>query len=336
MEVSVVIPTCNRKENLLALLKNLEASTYPINEVIVVDSSDKKMTDGELNAFKSFPIRYLDAQKSVCVQRNRGITIATSPWIFVCDDDIEVPADYLAKIDAHICQHPDVVAVSGLVSQLDKNTWMTSYPVHSIRDLLWKYIFKLSIWGPIQCRENFLSGRLKKYYQEKGNHISKAGWPVITDFNGDFFTTPVYGLGASVIKKECLLKFPYPEVLDNHGIGDNYGLAINFPPGSIHVLNNAFVYHHQESQNRLEHSSQYFRRVMALDYFMKTNKNLKHTKKRFLIWSLAGNLVSFVLRGDMKMVKTAFKSVYFVISNKNPYCRRTRGETNVLQPGLGN
>src|SRR6185295_17891110 len=97
-----------------------------------------------------------------------------------------------------------------------------------------------------------------------------AGWPVITDFSGDFFITPVYGLGASVVGREWLLLSPYEELLDRHGIGDNYGVAMSFPVTGIHVLNNAFVYHHQEPANRLQRPLQYLRRVFALDYFIRT------------------------------------------------------------------
>ncbi|HET9825580.1 MAG TPA: glycosyltransferase [Chitinophagaceae bacterium] len=336
MEVSVVIPTCNRRKNLFALLNDIQGSSYPIKEIIIVDSSDQKLKADDLSSFTTFPIRYIDSEKSVCAQRNKGIAAATTPWVFVCDDDIEVPVDYLVKIGAHIDQHPDAVAVSGLVLQLEKNNWVATYPIRSTRQLLWNYIFQLSIWGPISCPNNFLTRGIKKYYQQKGNHISKSGWPAITNFNGDYFTTPVYGLGASVIKSEWLRKFPYPEMLDSHGIGDNYGLAINFPPEAIHVLNNACVFHHQDSQNRLERSAQYFRRVMALDFFMKTNENLKHTKKRFLIWSLLGNLFSFILKGDVAMVKVTFKTVVQIIDNKNPYFRPTSNKANTFNPQFEN
>lgn len=321
INISVVIPTCNRKQRLLSLLKNLHESSYPLGEIIIVDSGEERLSEEELNNFKNDPVVYLGSEKSVCKQRNKGIALANGEWIFVCDDDIEVPKNYIEKIAAHINTHIDAVAISGVVLQKEKDNWVSEYPVTSTKDLLWKYLFKLSIWGEIKCNDNFLSTRLKKYYAGKGNHISKAGWPIITNFKGKYFTVPVYGLGASVIKKEWLIKFPYDEILDTHGIGDNYGLSVNFPRHSIHILNDAFVYHHQEIANRLQRPSQYFRRVMALDYFRRTNKNLEFVKKLWLLWSLLGNMLSFIFTLEASMIKSNFRSIINVLFNSNPYLK---------------
>jgi len=332
MQISVVIPTCDRKQRLLSLLHNLDQSSYPVHEVIIVDSGNDKLLPADYGIFKNISILYLESERSVCIQRNTGIANAGTPWIFLCDDDIEPPADYLAKIVAHIDSHPEAVAVSGVWMQSEKDQWVSEYPVRSTRELAWKYIFQLSIWGKIDCKDNFISRRLKKYYNRKGNHISKAGWPVITDFSGSFFTTPLYSLGASVIKKEWLERFPYDEVLDSHGIGDNYGVAINFPPNSIHVLNNTFVFHHREPLNRLQKPLQYFRRSLVLDYFIRTNKNLRHVKKICLLWSLKGNLLAFILAGDRKMIRAGFKTLLAVAFKKNPYLKRSFSLKKIAEP----
>jgi hypothetical protein len=46
--------------------------------------------------------------------------------------------------------------------------------------------------------------------------------------------------------KRLAANSPYDEVLDSHGIGDHCSVA-GFGNG-IHVLNDAFVYHHQKLQ----------------------------------------------------------------------------------------
>jgi glycosyltransferase involved in cell wall biosynthesis len=331
INVSVVIPTCNRKTRLLSLLKNLDQSIYPFHEIIVVDSGEDKLTVKDYKVFLNLNIIYANSEKSVCIQRNKGIAIAKSEWIFLCDDDIEVPADYLEKIAGHITEHPEAKAVSGLVLQLEQGKWTAKYHITSTADLLWRYIFNLGIWGEIYCKDNFISRRLKQFYTAKGNHISKAGWPIITDLSGEYFTTPLYGLGASIIKKEWLAKFPYDEILDNHGIGDNYGLSINYPKDSIHILNTAFVYHHHAQENRLQKSLSYYRRILALDYFRRTNKNISHVKKRWLLWSLTGNLLSFILAGDEKMIKAGLKSIMKILFGQNPYLKATGTNRKIVE-----
>ena len=123
---------------------------------------------------------------------------------------------------------------------------------------------------------------------------------------------------------------PYEELLDRHGIGDNYGVAMGFPVTGIHVLNNAFVYHHQEPANRLQRPLQYLRRVFALDYFITTKAKLQHIRKRWLLWSLAGNLLYFVFVLDGSMIKVSFKVIWYILWNRNPYKRAAKTGKKIL------
>jgi glycosyltransferase involved in cell wall biosynthesis len=335
MQISVVIPTCNRKLRLLDLLRNLDQSICPIHEVIIVDSGDDAISAKEYDIFKNLKIVYVRSEKSVCIQRNIGIQKARSSWVFLCDDDIELPIDYLQKLTLHIEAFPDTGAVSGLWLQLEKNEWKATYPENSAIGLFWKFIFQLGIWGEINTSQNNLViKKIKQYYSGKGNHISKAGWPIITVFSGEYFITPVYSLGASLIKKEWLLNSPFDEVLDRHGIGDNYGVIIGFPDTRIYVLNNTFVYHHQEVTNRLQNSLQYYRRILALHYFIKTKNRLKIIKTRWLIWSLTGNLIRFIFSENRMMVWAAFKSIWTVVTGQNPYCKDAKKGQKVVEPIL--
>lgn len=335
MDISVVIPTCNRKARLISLLQGLRDSLYPLREVIIVDSGEDRMAPADFAPFSNLRIHYVQSEKSVCIQRNKGIQLAGGEWVFLCDDDIEVPGDYLQKLAAYSDAHPEVGALSGLVLQQEGNAWNAVYPETSAIILCWKYIFKLSIWGEINCRDNnVLIKRIKAYYKRKGNFISKAGWPVLTDFSGDHFITPVYGLGASVIKREWLLQSPYEEVLDKHGIGDNYGVAADFPVAGIHVLNHAFVYHHQEPINRLQRPVQYFRRVLALDYFRRTKTALQPVKKYWLLWSLTGNLLAFIWTRDGIMITPAFKVLCKIAFGNNPYYHGAQSNKKVIEPML--
>ena len=335
MNISVVIPTCNRKSNLLALLKNLNDSTFHLYEVIIVDSGEEKLSAQEYSIFKNLQIQYLFSEKSVCIQRNIGINKASAEWIFLCDDDIEIPNDYLEKLVSHIKLHPNSGAVSGNWLQLEKNEWKATYAETSAFELFLKFIFQLSIWGEINCSaKNRVIKKIKQYYNKKGNHISKAGWPVITDFSGEHFITPVYSLGASLIKKDWLLGSPFDEILDRHGIGDNYGVIMSFPDNYIHVLNKTFVYHHQVPINRLQKPLQYYRRTLALDYFIKTKDSLKWIKKRWLIWSLTGNLIRFIFPPDRMMAKATFKLIMIIASGNNPYYKAVKEKRKVVEPLL--
>jgi GT2 family glycosyltransferase len=330
MSISVVIPTCNRRARLLATLGGLDRSGHAFCEVIIVDSGEDKATKEELSAFCNLTIVTVDSERSVCIQRNIGIRMARSPLIFLLDDDIDVPPDYIQQLADHLKQHPEAGSVSGLVLQKDGDEWTASYPLRSPRILLWNYIFGLSIWGVIDVRsDNFFVKKVIAHYRRKGNHITKAGWPVLVDFSGPHFRTPLYGLGASLVKKEWLLASPYDERLDAHGIGDNYGVAMGFPGQRIDVLNTAHVYHHKEAANRLEKPSQYYLRAMALDYFIDA-KTSDRVKRPWLIWSLLGNLLFFLFLRQRAMIGAAWRSIAAIAGGNNPLRRRT---TAPMAPG---
>lgn len=338
LRISVVIPTCNRRDSLLRLLRSVNESSHYIEEVIVVDSGDEGLRDEHINSFSSIRIVYVKTtERSVCMQRNYGIHCAQSPWIFLCDDDLEVPDDYLRKIAMHINSHPEAGAVTGLVLQNNgKNgAWTHQYPVTSALDLCLRFLFQASVWGNIEVpQSNFVIRCVTSYYRKKGNHMSKAGWPVCTDFEGDFVKTPFYGLGASVVKKEWLINSPFDEVLDPNGIGDNYGVAAGFPPEGIHILTNAFVYHYRSPENRLHRVQSYYRRILALDYFLKTKSALKHVNGFWFLWSLIGNMTLLISPKSLQMAKVSAKLFFQILSGNNPYCKGKRSGAKIVTPEI--
>lgn len=332
MSVSVIIATCYRKQRLLSTLGYLDRSTYPIDEVIIVDSGNDKPEPAELASFSRLQITVVHAERSVCIQRNVGIRMARSPLVLLLDDDIQIPPDYIDRLAGHLEAHPEAGAVSGLVLQKEGAVWTATYPISSSKMLLWNYIFGLSIWGEIETPEdNPIAKKISGYYRRKGNHITRAGWPVLTSFSGDYFTTPLYGLGASLIRRQWLLDSPYDERLDAHGIGDNYGVAMGFPGQRIDVLNTTQVYHHQETVNRLQKPLQYFRRVMALDYFIDSGK-LKKVQRPWLLWSLIGQFLLFLRERNKTMTASAWKAMTAIAGGQNPY--RSTGKPTLGKPWI--
>jgi glycosyltransferase involved in cell wall biosynthesis len=321
MEVSVVIPTCNRRERLLSLLGDLNRSSHPIVEVLIVDSSDHKLDSAEYATFAQFPTRYIEStKKSVCLQRNIGIRQAKGSWVLLCDDDVELPADYLEKVAEHVQAHPEAGAVSGLWLEREKTGWQSGYPVTSSLGLLWRYVFQLSVWGEIHARGR-LTDLVAERYRRRGNHISRAGWPVVTDFSGTYFRTPVYSLGASVVRKGWLLDSPYDERLDAHGLGDNYGVAIGFPREGIHVLTGVAVRHHKSQVNRLADAEAYARRLLALHYFISSRQELAvaHVQRRSFLWSLLGQVVFHTSTGNRRYARAASATLWTILRGRNPY-----------------
>ena len=97
LAASVVIPTCNRVEELRALLASLQRQTVPL-EILVMDDAASDVTRDMVA--KDFPaVRYfrLDSRRGPAYQRNRGIELATSDIVFPVDDDTVFPSPFTAE-----------------------------------------------------------------------------------------------------------------------------------------------------------------------------------------------------------------------------------------------
>lgn len=88
MSIGVVITTYNRPEKLRRCLEHIERQTEHPDEVIIVD-------DGSHMDYTEVKARFSDARftwltmenQGVSAARNRGISIATTDYVCLCDDD---------------------------------------------------------------------------------------------------------------------------------------------------------------------------------------------------------------------------------------------------------
>ncbi len=103
MKITTVIPTYNRSESLIRALKSVLAQTLPCDEILVVDDAS---TDHSLEALKVFiqstdarQIKVISLPKNLGVSgaRNKGVELASHPWIALLDSDDEWTPDKLEK-----------------------------------------------------------------------------------------------------------------------------------------------------------------------------------------------------------------------------------------------
>jgi GT2 family glycosyltransferase len=291
-----------------------------------------------MNDFKDLPITIERTTPSVCIQRNLGIKLASGDFIFLCDDDMAFGANYLSKLENYLAGNPKCVAVSGQWLQQENNVWVNQFPPKRFSQLLWRFIFQLSIWGDLESVKwpfflRPLNSLIKRFYFQRGNTITLAGWPLITKTQGEVFQTMIYSLGACMLRREYLLESLYDEVLDPSGIGDNYGVAIGFPGDRpIHVLTNLDVYHHRSTSNRLEKPLGYFRRILALHYFIKRSARFQQSMSVWFQWSLVGNWLYFFFKGRVEMRKATTRAIRLILSGKNPYWIGSQNGGKIVQP----
>jgi glycosyltransferase involved in cell wall biosynthesis len=338
VDISVVIPTRNRPERVRNALLSLARQTSPPAEVIVVDASDAGFHDANAlaNEFQTLPLVLLTSAPSVCIQRNKGIEAAKSRWIFLCDDDIELPSDHFQHLAEHVAKHPGCGAVAGKLRQLEDGAWVDQYPPRRFFTALYLFVFQLSVWGSVDGVKTNRFTRpvlawISGWYRKRGNRESLAGWPLITQWQRPFFTARFYSLGADLIRRDLLLSSPYDPVLDPGGIGDNYGVAMGLPNG-IDVIDSTFALHHREQENRVNRKTAYYRRILALHYFVRARFTNSSTTTLWLCWSIVGLSLQQVLNLDLSMLKLSVKALYKIVAGRNPYVIAKKQGKIVVSP----
>ena len=95
--VAAVIPTWNRRDLLVTLLKSLNAQTRPFEEIIVVDngSTDDSADLAERAGSKVLRLgRNLGFASAV----NRGIDATQAEWVAILNNDVTLEPDWLANL----------------------------------------------------------------------------------------------------------------------------------------------------------------------------------------------------------------------------------------------
>lgn len=343
MEISVVVATRERPRCVHDLLVSLTAQERRPAEVLLVDASDDPSSAEELRRHhSSLPIVCLYCEASVCAQRNLGIRRAKSPLVFICDDDMVLPPDYLGQLHDYLVRHPDVAAASGLVVEPGQPRHKQSqYPVESLGRLCYRFLFQLSVWGEIDHLKpsgpnSLVFALLQRYYAWRNNGLSAAGWPEITHFEAPVFRTRVWGLGASLVRRECLGNEPYDEILDRHGIGDNYALCLKLPgERPVAILTDAWVEHRKSSINRLAPNLSHYRRTLTLHYCLSRYPFFSRRNRLCFVWSLLGKYLDSRAEGDRERASSILKMLRLIMTGKNPYLLAyRRGGARFVQPTL--
>jgi GT2 family glycosyltransferase len=134
--ISVVIPSFNRRECILQLLRDLYRQQGVDFEVIVVD--DASPDDSVAAIRREFPqVRLFvnDVNAGPCVSRNRGVQAAEGEFIVGLDSDVTVPdRQLLARVLEKFSAAPDVSGFAFRIFEADgitddKPRWWHPVPI---------------------------------------------------------------------------------------------------------------------------------------------------------------------------------------------------------------
>jgi glycosyltransferase involved in cell wall biosynthesis len=109
--VSVIIPTFNRAETILAAVVSVINQSYPVTEIIVVDDCSQDNTRGVLASIQDSRLRIVRSQKQsgAAAARNLGVKHAKGLWIAFQDSDDYWFAHKLEKQMELVKNFPDAI-----------------------------------------------------------------------------------------------------------------------------------------------------------------------------------------------------------------------------------
>ncbi|MEM3549403.1 MAG: glycosyltransferase family 2 protein, partial [Thermofilum sp.] len=121
--VSVIIPTFNRRNDLLHCLRSLTESSYKNMEIIVVDNGS---TDDTSEAVKRhYPnVRLIDLDKNTGVTggRNAGARVAKGDFILFLDHDMVVDKEMVGTLISFMLNDENIGAIGPVIYYFNEPT----------------------------------------------------------------------------------------------------------------------------------------------------------------------------------------------------------------------
>ena len=104
MNYSIIVPVCNRPDEVDELLESLTHQVFRNFEVVIVEDGSEKKCDEVCNRYKDLlPLRYYYKKNSgPGNSRNFGVDYANGDYVIILDSDVVVPPHYLSAIDEEL------------------------------------------------------------------------------------------------------------------------------------------------------------------------------------------------------------------------------------------
>jgi glucosyl-dolichyl phosphate glucuronosyltransferase len=122
---SAIICTRNRLNDLVRMLNSLHQQTSQPDELIIIDSGDKKLiNDPSFLAlfnekfFAQTQLIYKHTKPGLTHQRNVGISCAQKDIIYFFDDDVVLDKDYLKQMNFAFLKNPQAAGGMGTITNI--------------------------------------------------------------------------------------------------------------------------------------------------------------------------------------------------------------------------
>jgi glycosyltransferase involved in cell wall biosynthesis len=278
MKVSVIIPTYNRKEDLIEVLNSILCQSVLPLEVIIVDDSDNDQIFQAIIKIKpeflqkNTDLVYLknsNGQKSITIARNIGMNAAIGDIILFLDDDVILDQEYTKKILDVFNKFPEAVGVQGFITNfplLFRSKYLNSLA----------RIFLLGFIEKDQCR---VLASTNLTYPSELTAIRPCEW--LSGANHAYKKESIKMFNFD----EKLLKYAFKEDFDfSYRVGKKYGKVLYISPY-------AMLTHKISSSSRMPDKIRTYMEYSHNFYLFFKNMDPDLIRTFQFFWSIFGYLV---------------------------------------------
>lgn len=295
MQISIIIPTYNRVNDLEEVLGSILEQTELPKEVIIVDDSDRDETKNLItqieNAFKrkNITLEYIRNKrgKSLTIARNTGIEYSKSGIVLFLDDDVILGSNYIKEILRVYKERPDALGVQGY--ELNKAS------ISKTANIIGKILFGWHI-EKNKCRVLPSGSPTYPYLPDK---IISCQW--------------LSGTNQSY-KREVLQDFKYDENLKRYSYCEDIDLSYRVyktHPNSLYMTPYAKLMHKCSQTGRLPKKHLVYMHKIYTFYLVYKDIDQTLKNKLILLWNTAGFLIVGLIGLILKPTKIRLLNVKY-------------------------
>lgn len=272
-EISIIIPTKNRINDLKHCIDSIGKQTKLPNELIIIDSSDKPESTIRLEAFhipKSIKIKHIINHTFLTKARNIGLNSSTSDIIIYVDDDVILHKKCVEEI-ADVF-NIDIGKKIGMVF-----CRATEMPRKN-RGLYYFFLMIMNKYRTIFLLERHDMGGK---FLPSGNWTIPLGGEIIIETdtpNGDIYA----------LRREVNEEFKWDEKLPGGFYGDDVDLAYRVSRKYKNILNPRAMKLHKPSSVRPNEARRIEMKIIFQNYFIKKHFPTTYKYRFYFWWSIIG------------------------------------------------
>ena len=326
MQVSIVIPTYNRMNDVDECLDSIIVQTILPKEVIIVDDSEnneiENLIEHRKDKFKGKDIllRYIknEREKSLTIARNIGIENSAGDIILFLDSDVILDRGYIKEILKIYKEKTEAMGVQGLIQNVKKEKKFVDRLIG---------IFNRLFFILLDEKNKFrLLPSLGVSFPSFVDEVINCEW--------------LSGANQSY-KKEILEEFRWDEKLKKYSQGEDLDTSYRIfkkYPHSLFMTPYAKIIHNTSQEGRHLKRDVIYMDVIYLTYLFYKNIDQNLKNKFLYIWSRIGRIALSMLFLILKPSKSKLTEVKYVLGAPL-YCMRhlkeiKRGDLEFFNRGL--